>query len=855
MTQALPAQTKALPSRPNLSYLKKLSKERLKLLRAKGASAKLADAQLHVAREFGFTSWRKLKAHLDAIAPAVAAASPQEIAAFLMEATSFSNEKSSTTRADALLVHEPRIATASMLTACVLGDVKTAEHFLAQDPKLARRAAGPRNWPPLLYLCFSKYLRARKRREPDYVALAKLLVANGADPNSFFVHEGFNETALFGAAGIANRPRLMRFLLEAGADPDDKGDRNGAESIYHACEHKDNACLKLLLRHKPRQDSISFCLNRKLDYEDLAGAKLMLDHGADPNFGSPTGDTTLMHAVRRGRSAKIIELLIARGADVNARNKAGMTPLRLARRLGRKALIKTLLRHGAVDDADDREQFLTACAAGNLRAAKKILKQEPDLVSRLSPDEMRIFPDAAASGNIGPVRHMLNLGFDINAKGDWGASAVHQAAWHGHLALTKFLISRGADLHQKQDFGGDALLTAMHGAGEGREKGPEIVALIARAMKPDDLAPYLKFAQQKDDPRILNALQKAASTGRPVSQHNTDWKPIMDAAFHGDVKAIKRLLAAGADSNIVSRTGHRYRPLHRAIEHKKLTPRGPEHEAVVRLLLEAGADPKLRGAPGQWTALQLAAMQSPRFVPLLIDRFGDLDIFHAAAVADDKRVAALLKKDPTLATGRDTNGATALHCCTGSAMFKVSGQHKNSLVRIAQMLIDAGADPNGSMDQNAEWPLPALYLCCGKHNNPAVAEVLFQAGATPYDNETVFHAADEQHEECLALIEKYAKPKLLAAECTKALAYQLHFGYTRGAPWLLAHGADSNDFQQWGESSLHSAVRNSSNEKTVKLLLDHGANVNLKNKDGQSPLKLAETLKRLKILSLLEERA
>ena len=127
---------------------------------------------------------------------------------------------------------------------------------------------------------------------------------------------------------------------------------------------------------------------------------------------------------------------------------------------------------------------------------------------------------------------------------------------------------------------------------------------------------------------------------------NVDWKPIMDASFRGDAARVKVLLAAGADPNVVSATGHRHRPLHRAIEFKKTHRRGSEHEAVVRILLAGGADPKLRGTWSQLTALQLAAIGEWRFVPLLRDYFEPLDIFHAAAVAADSRVGTLLKKDP-----------------------------------------------------------------------------------------------------------------------------------------------------------------------------------------------------------------
>ena len=55
-----------LPSHPNLEWLRKTAKQRLAELRAADPRAKLADAQRAVAREYGFPSWRKLKAHVEA---------------------------------------------------------------------------------------------------------------------------------------------------------------------------------------------------------------------------------------------------------------------------------------------------------------------------------------------------------------------------------------------------------------------------------------------------------------------------------------------------------------------------------------------------------------------------------------------------------------------------------------------------------------------------------------------------------------------------------------------------------------------------------------------------------------------
>jgi hypothetical protein len=57
-----------LPEQPNLDYLKKQAKDRLARLRQQSRTAKLADAQHALAREYGFRSWAALKAHVESLA-------------------------------------------------------------------------------------------------------------------------------------------------------------------------------------------------------------------------------------------------------------------------------------------------------------------------------------------------------------------------------------------------------------------------------------------------------------------------------------------------------------------------------------------------------------------------------------------------------------------------------------------------------------------------------------------------------------------------------------------------------------------------------------------------------------------
>ena len=57
----------SLPPRPNLDHLKRQAKDRLRELQATSPDAQLADAQHALARDYGFASWPKLKAHVEAL--------------------------------------------------------------------------------------------------------------------------------------------------------------------------------------------------------------------------------------------------------------------------------------------------------------------------------------------------------------------------------------------------------------------------------------------------------------------------------------------------------------------------------------------------------------------------------------------------------------------------------------------------------------------------------------------------------------------------------------------------------------------------------------------------------------------
>ena len=70
-----------LPSRPDLEHLKKQAKALLRSMRERDANATLADALHALARDYGFASWPKLKAHVESAAPPLPPAASSSAAA------------------------------------------------------------------------------------------------------------------------------------------------------------------------------------------------------------------------------------------------------------------------------------------------------------------------------------------------------------------------------------------------------------------------------------------------------------------------------------------------------------------------------------------------------------------------------------------------------------------------------------------------------------------------------------------------------------------------------------------------------------------------------------------------------
>ncbi len=461
---------KDLPERPHLGHLKKQAKELLSAYRRQDGVAldrvrialpaaagrddaavvamqlKLHDAQSCIAREYGFASWSQLKAHVDA--PAAPLADAGALLRHWQLLAFGAGYQSARPELAARMLHDhPALLEGKPALACAVGDVSSVRKMIARDAQWVRTPSSATLMSPLLCACFSGLIRL-----PGFAQgirdCAALLLAAGADVHDTTVDPTFPGdplSALYGAAGRNHDAPLTRMLLDAGADPDD------GESLYHAAEAADPACVRLLLEAGARIQGTN-ALPRSLDFERPQTVRLLLAHGGDPNEQAAVGNP-LTHAIRRRRSPEVVRALLEVGADPSSCDAHGTSAHRLALRMGMAEVAELLLRAGASVMSDPREDFVAACARADRAAVRDMLERHPDLVDALGPEQLRTLPELAAEGCDEAVKLMVEAGWPIGVRGgDIDGSALNNAVFRGDSALAAFLLAHGARYDERHGY-------------------------------------------------------------------------------------------------------------------------------------------------------------------------------------------------------------------------------------------------------------------------------------------------------------------------------------------------------------------------------------------------------------------
>ena len=153
--------------------------------------------------------------------------------------------------------------------------------------------------------------------------------------------------------------------------------------------------------------------------------------------------------------------LLDAGADIEAKTVWGATPLDWAATMGSAGVGDLLIARGA-----SRFTLVVAAGLGRLDEVKSIVTSGVDLIAHRrrgapeSPnddwpaDSAHILRDvlsdamyaAARNGHTQVVEYLLDHGAAIDAKGVFGATALHWAAINGHRDVVELLVTRGASL-------------------------------------------------------------------------------------------------------------------------------------------------------------------------------------------------------------------------------------------------------------------------------------------------------------------------------------------------------------------------------------------------------------------------
>lgn len=437
---------KSLPDKANLEFLKKEAKRFFRRFQDNDQAAlievkthftspesfkSLRDAQLLVARSYGFQGWKELCAAVEA--REFERLSDEELAMRFVDYACISYTGQDSDRrykkAERMLVQYPELKNYNLVTALISHNVEYVHSKIIAQPELAHQVYPPRGWPLLLYLTYSRVPDASVRKTA--VNLAILLLDYGADVNARFTREHtYKFTALTGAigegeGGVINQPphqharELAKVLLEYGANPND------SQGLYNSMfTDSGDYWLRTL---------VSFGLNKNdtVNWDDSLDARTMFNYLLETAIGRDHLD--------RAR------YLLSLGADPNAHcHYADRSIYAQALVSGKQDFIRLFESAGANSaELNPTDKFLIAVNHTALSDIESLVQAHPKLLEN---------PDLLANASVPVLEHLAKAGFNPNQQNANGKTALHVLATKGKLDGIQYLLAQGADPDIRDSF-------------------------------------------------------------------------------------------------------------------------------------------------------------------------------------------------------------------------------------------------------------------------------------------------------------------------------------------------------------------------------------------------------------------
>ena len=664
-------------------------------------------------------------------------------------------------------------------------------------------------------------------------------------------------------AACHGRLDAFSVLIERRSDPTLKNNY-GDSLLHYAAQGSNDVIIQNLLSlgldiDSRRSDGatplmIAAC-ERRLD-----AFSVLIERRSDPTLKNNYGDT-LLHYAAQGSNDVIIQNLLSLGLDIDSRRSDGATPLMIAaceRRLdafsvlierksdptlkdnngwtllhyaargGNNVIIEKLLSLGLYIDlrrSDGATPLMIAACHGRLDAFSVLIERKSNPTLKNNNGDT-LLHYAARGGNDVIIQNLLSLGLDIDSRGINGITPLMIAACEGRLDAFSVLIERKSNPTLKDNNGQTLLHYAARGGNNviiqkllslgldidsRRSDGATPVMIAAREGRLDAFSVLI---ERKSDPTLKDKdgwtllhyaskggnnviIEKLLSLGLYIDLRRSDGAtPLMIAACKGRLDAFSVLIER--KSNPTLKDNNRETLLHYAA-------RGG-NDVIIEKLLSLGLDIDSRRSDGA-TPLMIAACE------------GRLDAFS---------VLIKKKSDPTL---KDNNGWTLLH---------YAARGGNDV--IIEKLLSLGL----YIDLRRSYGATPLMIAAGKGRLDAFS-VLIERKSNPTlkDNngQTLLHYAARGGND--VIIEKLlslgldidsrrsdgATPLMIAACEGRSDAFSV----------LIERKSDRTLKDNNGWTLLHYAARGGNNV-IIEKLLSLGLDINSRNSDGLTPLRLATLL-------------
>jgi ankyrin repeat protein len=447
--------SRELPQKPSLEFLKKQAKELLRNTQ----QGKLADAQHALANEYGFSTWAKLKSHVESLGMTPAEALKAAVC------------DSDASRVRELLRKHPELGAKmddplpnygfgqqALFAAVQRSDRATIDVLLEAGADIRKRTEWWAGGFGVLDDCDPSMVDflAERGAEVDAHSAARLGMTSklrelvAANPGVVHARGGDGQTPLHFASTV----EVAEFLLENGADVD-------ARDVDHESTPAQYMLRVDQKRHYPK------------DRQDVARYLVSRGCRTDLLMASALGD---MELVRRhlDEDPGSIRMSVSEGWFPKQNPRAGgtiyiwmlgahRTAHAVARDFGHEDVFQLLMER-----TPEELKLALACELGDEAAFREFLSKRPDAAKTLSDAERQKLPNAAQTNNTEAVRLMLEAGWPVDTPGEMGATALHWAGFHGNAEMARTILRFHPTLELKsREYAGTALSWAVYGSGNG----------------------------------------------------------------------------------------------------------------------------------------------------------------------------------------------------------------------------------------------------------------------------------------------------------------------------------------------------------------------------------------------------